>query len=128
MHSIKNEVHSNKDGVHSNQNGVSLGDLVRPSSVFVTVDEAANSINDAYFAVDLSHTGTPEGHGYVSPFHVIDVPSVEHGGGAVFSWADGSATRRGWANPATFRGMEPRFHVRRPNADVEWLQEHASHE
>ena len=105
-----------------------LGDLVRPSSVFVTLDESEGSINDAYFAVDLSHTGTPEGHGLVSPFHVIDVPSVDHEYGAVFSWADGSATRRRWASPATFRGMRPKSHVRRASPDVDWLQSHCSHE
>lgn len=105
-----------------------VGDLVRPSSVFVTLDEASASINDAYFAVDLSHTGSPDGLGSIDPYQLIDIPSIEHEGGGVFSFADGSASRRQWKNPDTFRSVFPRSHIFHPNPDIEWLHANCSHE
>jgi prepilin-type N-terminal cleavage/methylation domain-containing protein len=105
----------------------SMTDLGRPSDVFVSVDESARSINDAYFAVDLSNTGSPDGVGRQIPLFIIDIPAVVHDEGTIFSFADGSSKRIRWSNPSVWRNSKPRTRVPQTERDVEILQSKSSY-
>jgi prepilin-type N-terminal cleavage/methylation domain-containing protein/prepilin-type processing-associated H-X9-DG protein len=72
-------------------------DIPTPSSIFVFLDEHANSINDGYF---LNTPGDPEG-GTNNVLEWIDLPAAYHNGGGSFSFADGHTEIHQWANDST---------------------------
>lgn len=99
-------------------------DILRPSSVFVLLDEHAGSINDAAFAVAMGWQGASA--------RIIDYPAGYHANSGSFSFADGSADIHKWVDGRTvpvadFRGKIP-LNVASPNnADVRWMQQHHSY-
>jgi prepilin-type processing-associated H-X9-DG protein len=106
-----------------------LGDIRNPSGIFVTLAERSDSINDAYFAVDLSNTGTPEGAGPNRPFYIIDYPADYHDGAATLSFGDGHVAGHEWVEKTTKPPLgeaRPRSYTSPADRDVQWLQEHCA--
>jgi prepilin-type N-terminal cleavage/methylation domain-containing protein/prepilin-type processing-associated H-X9-DG protein len=100
-----------------------MSDIIMPSpsALFVTLDEHPDSINDAWFIVDVSTTGT-----------WADLPASYHNGAGGFSFADGHSEIHKWLRPAT------RQPVRRiwingtvndtpGNVDISWMTNHCSY-
>lgn len=105
-------------------------DIQHPSNILVTLDERTDSINDAFFAIDMSNTATKGGVGSVQPYRVIDFPANWHSGGMTASFADGHVDRHKWqdiiANPP--EGYQARRKPTGPeSADGRWLQEHSTY-
>lgn len=103
-----------------------LSDVVGPDQIFVILDEDADSINDAYFAVDMSNTGNPEGQGTSRQYFWIDYPAAYHARGATISFADGHILIQKWKEPSTIKSTQHVMHVAPPNRDVAWLQQHCT--
>ena len=107
-----------------------LSDIRQPSNVLAIMDERRDSINDAFFGIDMSNTGSKSGVGFPQPYWLIDYPGDYHGDGMVASFADGHVERHGWVD---FVKMLPVRSGHRPlrsdpsNADVRWLQEHCTY-
>lgn len=95
-----------------------------PSRVFLTLDEHADSINDAAFAVNCALTGIRA--------RIIDYPAGYHNQACGFSYADGHAELRRWRDgrttpKATFRNTMA-LNVASPNnPDVFWMQQNTSY-
>ena len=64
-------------------------DVILPAITWVTLDEQADSLNDAFFTVPL----TPPGWG--------DIPASYHNGACGFSFADGHAEIHKWKSPTS---------------------------
>jgi prepilin-type processing-associated H-X9-DG protein len=64
-------------------------DILHPDSVFVTIDEDQNTINDGYFANLVAPTVT-------NPAQLNDTPATYHGGASGISFADGHAQLHKW--------------------------------
>jgi prepilin-type N-terminal cleavage/methylation domain-containing protein len=106
-----------------------VDDIRTPSDIFVTIDERSDSINDAYFVVDVTNTGSPDGTGPVNPYFIVDYPANYHAG-ATLSFADGHSEIHKWVEPTTMPPMGkayPRIHTTSTDRDMKWLQEHATH-
>lgn len=100
-------------------------DLRNPARLWVITDERHDSINDAYFAVDLSNTGTFDGHGTPNPYWWIDTPGSYHNKGVVLSFADGHVEHHKWQESTTL-GPIGVTGPRKPGSagtDIAWLQE-----
>jgi prepilin-type processing-associated H-X9-DG protein/prepilin-type N-terminal cleavage/methylation domain-containing protein len=106
----------------------SLSDIAYADRIFVVLDENPVSINDPYFAVDMSDTGTPEGEGSAQPYFMIDYPGASHSRGATVSFADGHVEVHHWLEPSTLAGISAQKHVPPPNRDAAWLQEHCTYQ
>jgi len=93
-----------------------------PARTFVLLDERKDSINDAYFVVEMD--------GYPNPAttQVIDYPASYHNKAGGLSFADGHSEVHKWVDPDTMpplatdltRKSDPN------NKDIVWLQEHSS--
>ena len=105
----------------------SLAEIGKPSEVFLILDENPTSINDAYFAVDMSNSGTFEGIGECTPYFIIDHPAGNHDGGATVSFADGHVLVHRWKETSTLEDIHPLKHVLPPHRDAEWLQAHCTY-
>ena len=66
-----------------------LPQIQTPEAIFVILDERSDSINDGYFAVDMTNTGTRDGTGASNPYWLIDYPASYHNGAGEVSFADG---------------------------------------
>ncbi len=107
----------------------SLQEIRNPATVLVIVDERSDSINDPYFAIDMSNTGTPEGNGSPRPFYIIDYPASYHNGAGTASFADGHVEVHKWLEPTTKPAMgkaRARVYTSPTDRDVHWLQEHST--
>lgn len=107
-----------------------ISGILHPARVMVIVDERSDSINDSYFAVDLSNTGSAVGDGAVQPFFMIDFPASYHNGAATVSFADGHLETHRWlektSRPAVGR-LRHASHTSAVDRDVSWLQSHSSY-
>jgi prepilin-type N-terminal cleavage/methylation domain-containing protein/prepilin-type processing-associated H-X9-DG protein len=95
-------------------------DIHEPSSIFVMLDEREDSIDDAYFAVNMT------GVGAAARFQ--NFPAFYHNGAAGFSFADGHAEIKRWVDPRTKtpiqQGVLIGYNIPSPNnPDIAWLQE-----
>lgn len=100
-----------------------------PSLVFVFIDERSDTINDAYFGVDLSNTGSAEGVGRQRPYYVIDYPASYHRSASSVSFADGHAVAHRWMEATTtppLGAARPGTHTSKDDPDMRWLQDHTS--
>lgn len=102
--------------------------ILEPSRIFVFLDERFDSINDGYFAVDLSNTGNFNGNGTPHPYVWIDTPASYHNGSGAFFFADGHAETHKWLESTTlgpigFTG--PRY-TSDTDRDIQWLQTHTA--
>jgi prepilin-type processing-associated H-X9-DG protein len=71
------------------------------------LDERSDSINDGFFGVDMSNTGTRDGSGAPNPYWLIDYPADYHNGAANVSFADGHVERHRWLEPTTLVPLGP---------------------
>lgn len=93
-----------------------------PAQAWIFIDEHPNSINDAYFQVNMSGSTFP------------DLPASTHNKGAGFSFADGHSEIRRWKNPNTIKpvvpGAPPSGYQNTAagpnNVDLIWLREHTT--
>jgi prepilin-type N-terminal cleavage/methylation domain-containing protein/prepilin-type processing-associated H-X9-DG protein len=93
-----------------------------PANAFVFLDERADSINDAFFVVDLVDTNADAQLG--------NIPANYHDGSSAISFADGHGEVHKWLDPRS----EPPFLPGSlssvapvPNdQDIAWLQQHCS--
>ncbi len=97
-----------------------------PSSTFVLLDEREDSINDAFWVVDM--TGYPD---QPAAQKMVDYPASYHNGAGGFSFADGHSEIRRWVDPRSTpnlkRGTDLPLNQPSPNnPDVTWLQDHAT--
>ena len=102
----------------------------RPVETFVILDERTDSINDGYFAVDMSNTGTPTGVGDTTPYFMIDYPASYHNNAATFSFADGHVETHKWLEASTTPAMgsaTARKFTSSVDRDLEWLQRHTTY-
>lgn len=99
------------------------------SEILLILDERSDSINDAFFATDLSNTSNPEGEGVARPYALIDYPARYHSGSGVFSFTDGHAETRRWTDPVLLVPLgkaQARIQVAPSSADLRWLQTHSA--
>lgn len=106
-----------------------LGQIAQPADIFIILDERSDSINDGYFGVDMSNTGTRDGSGPSNPYWLIDYPASYHNGAAEIVFADGHAAPHRWLEPTTLVPLgkaHPGSHTSPTDRDVQWLQEHCT--
>jgi prepilin-type N-terminal cleavage/methylation domain-containing protein/prepilin-type processing-associated H-X9-DG protein len=88
-----------------------------PSSIFVFLDEQADTLNDGFFVNRLDD------------YYWGNVPGAYHNGSANFSFADGHLEPRRWVVPGT---VQPVRHTRidrfpaSPRTDFDWLKQRTS--
>ncbi len=96
-----------------------LGQITEPARIWVLVDEREDSINDGYFAVDMTVR-----------YRIIDYPASYHGGAANLCFADGHVEARRWVEPTTKPPLVPGEHLSlvpkytsAQDRDLQWLTE-----
>ncbi len=100
-----------------------------PARTLTFLDEREDSINDGYFAIDM--TGFAPGTAWgAESVRLVDLPAYWHDRGASLAFADGHADIRRWVDPRTTPvptgGLLP-LNVPSPfNQDVYWMQDHAT--
>jgi prepilin-type N-terminal cleavage/methylation domain-containing protein/prepilin-type processing-associated H-X9-DG protein len=94
-----------------------------PSNCWVMHDEREDSINDAWFAVDMASFDP------IRPTAdtIVDYPASYHNGAGGMSYADGHSEIKKWLDPRTrpvlkFGQLLPLGQPSPKNVDVEWLQ------
>ena len=100
-----------------------------PSNSWVLVDEREDSIDEGYFAVDM--TGAPD---QPQRIKFVNFPASYHNNAAGFMFADGHAEIKKWIDPRTKQllvrtdeghwGDHNQGNIR--NKDILWLQERAT--
>jgi len=92
-----------------------------PESIFVFLDEHANSINDGYFVNRAYYTNW------------IDLPASYHNGAAGLSFADGHSETHKWRNALTRQPVLPDrtipllpLGIPKDDEDHDWVVEHMS--
>jgi prepilin-type N-terminal cleavage/methylation domain-containing protein/prepilin-type processing-associated H-X9-DG protein len=91
-------------------------DLTRPTLTFVIVDEAPNSVDDAYFAVIMQRLAFQ------------NFPAFYHNGACGFSFADGHSEIKSWKDGRTKKDYPfGTYGVSSPgNLDIAWMQERST--
>ena len=97
-----------------------------PSEAMVLLDEREDSINDGYFAVDM--TGYPD---KPKAMMLVDYPASYHNAAAGIAFADGHSEIHKWRDSRTIpplaKGRELKLNISTPeNLDMLWMQEHSS--
>jgi len=135
--SMSNWVGGNGDSPSSNYRGYwglagrwkvyrKIGDMLNPgpANTYVLLDERQDSINDAYFVVEM------DGYPDASTTRIIDYPASYHHRAAGFAFADGHSVIHKWLDPDTMpalvRDLAPK--TDQGNVDILWLQDHSSHD
>ncbi|MCX8156768.1 MAG: prepilin-type N-terminal cleavage/methylation domain-containing protein [Verrucomicrobiae bacterium] len=103
-------------------------DIRDPSRIFVLLDERYDSINEGNFAVDLSNTGTYDGHGVPTPYWWLDTPAAYHNQGVNLSFADGHVETHRWQERTTLGplGVTGFRRTSSMDRDISWLQFHTA--
>ena len=103
-------------------------DILKPSDIFVTVDERTGSINDGWFAVAVNGWTAPNTID-VTMVGITDWPANYHNMATAFSFADGHTEVHRWQDSRTFPILEPGagFQTLAGNTDMVWLMTHATH-
>ncbi len=103
--------------------------LNSPSQTFVFLDEREDSRNDGWYWVSNNgYAANPTPANYT----IVDYPGYYHNLATCFSFADGHAEIHRWTDgrttPVNKTGtLLPLFQNSSGNADVAWLQQHATH-
>jgi len=97
-------------------------DVLQPAIVWVTLDEQADSINDAFFTVP--HAPDPTSWG--------DIPASYHNGACGFSFADGHAEVHKWKSstsiyPVKYTFYQVPFDAVGKNVDLQWYNDHTGY-
>lgn len=105
-----------------------LSDLTQPgpTKTWVFMDEREDSIDDGYFAVNM--TGYPDAPRTIT---WVNYPASYHGNAAGLAFADGHSEIKRWHDgrtmPPLVPGQRMPLNVSSPNNDdLIWLQEHSS--
>lgn len=104
-------------------------DIRTPDAIFVVLDERSDSINDGYFGVDMSNTGTLNGSGPSNPYWIIDYPASYHAGSGRVSFADGHVETHQWLEPNTLASLgraRPGSRSSSTDRDIKWIQDHCT--
>jgi len=98
-------------------------DISVPTEKYVFLHEDPNSIDDGYFAVDMS---VPTAWGS------DNLPAAIHGGTTAMGWADGHSGFRKWQRVRLSTGaaisnvLRPDNSVSGAGSDIEWLKQHTT--
>jgi hypothetical protein len=97
-----------------------LDQIRSPATLFVFLDERADSINDGLFWTD------PD-----TAYQMIDYPTSQHDSAGAFTFVDGHGEIHRWTDPRTMPPLQPGqllfLNVYLPgDVDVTWLQIHAT--
>lgn len=94
-------------------------EIQRPSETWVLVDEREDSINDGYFAADMTRN-----------YAIVDYPASYHNGACGFSFADGHSEYHRWVESTTTPVLQPGQHLPLGSKytcwndrDMKWLTE-----
>jgi prepilin-type processing-associated H-X9-DG protein len=91
-----------------------------PSDALVFIDERSDSIDDGYFAIDMTTGGGAQ---------LVNLPGSYHNGACGVTFADGHAEIHKWRDRLTqppLRKVFQKFIVTPNNPDLLWLQQHAT--
>jgi hypothetical protein len=92
-----------------------------PSQALVYLDEREDSIDDGYYAIDMTRGG-----GAV----LVNFPGSFHNRAGGLTFADGHCEIHKWVDPRTTppfkKGQKREFTNMRDNRDLTWLQDHAT--
>jgi len=96
-----------------------LADIGNPSSLWVIIDEREDSINDGYFAVDMT-----------TQYSIIDHPASYHDSSGNLTFADGHLESHRWREGTTTPLISPGNHLSgvpiftsTTDQDLKWLTE-----
>ncbi|PYJ86288.1 MAG: hypothetical protein DME22_05865 [Verrucomicrobia bacterium] len=97
-------------------------DIIAPSptDALVFIDERSDSIDDGYFAIDMTTGGGAQ---------LVNLPASYHNGASGVTFADGHAEIHKWRDRRTQPPLKKTFQkfiVTPNNVDLVWLQEHAT--
>jgi len=97
-------------------------DIVAPSptDALVFIDERSDSIDDGYFAIDMTTGGGAQ---------LVNLPASYHNGASGVTFADGHAEIHKWLDSRTKPPLEKTFQkfvITPDNPDLVWLQQHAT--
>ena len=92
-----------------------------PSEALVYLDEREDSIDDGYYAVNMTKGSSAQ---------LVNFPGSFHNGAGGLSFADGHAEIHKWVDPRTTppfkKGQKREFITMKDNRDLAWLQDHAT--
>lgn len=92
-----------------------------PSQALVYLDEREDSIDDGYYAINMT-TGAGA--------QLVNFPGSFHNGSGGLSFADGHAEIHRWVDPRTTppfkKGQKREFTTMKDNRDLIWLQAHGT--
>lgn len=106
---------------------IKAADMPSPSKTWVTIDEREDSINDGWFAVDMTSYDPDRPGGRI----IVDYPASYHNRAGGLSFADGHSEIRKWVDPRTIPVLKfgQPLALGQPspnNKDIDWLQERSS--
>lgn len=93
VRTVSMNCYMNGNGIWQSSNFITFrksSDILTPSEKWVFLDERDDSINDGYFAVDMTKT-----------YSIIDVPANFHNRGGNLTFADGHADYHQWLESTT---------------------------
>jgi len=96
-----------------------------PSRTYVILDERQDSINDAYFVVEM------DGYPDINTTKIVDYPASYHNRAAGFAFADGHSEIHRWLDPRTIPPLTTKLQLNVPspiNKDVYWMQQHCTNQ
>jgi prepilin-type N-terminal cleavage/methylation domain-containing protein/prepilin-type processing-associated H-X9-DG protein len=93
-----------------------------PANTFVLLDERKDSINDAYFVVEMNGFPNP------GATQLIDYPASYHNRAGGFAFADGHSEIHKWRDPRTMPVLTTSLSTQSSptNQDIIWLQQRSS--
>jgi len=99
-----------------------LSQMLRPgpAMTYVILDERQDSINDAYFVVEM------DGYPNLASTRLVDFPASYHNKAAGFAFADGHSEIHRWKDDRTTPPITQTLQLNVPspnNQDVYWMQE-----
>jgi prepilin-type N-terminal cleavage/methylation domain-containing protein len=101
-------------------------DILKPTDMFVTVDERIGSINDGWFAVSVD--GWTAAAMDTTAVGITDFPANYHNQATAFSFSDGHGEIKKWTDARTIPLLEPGagFQTLSGNMDAVWLMTHST--
>jgi len=120
VRTISMNAYMNGSGIWQNTNFItfkSFSEIRDPAKTWVFIDEREDSINDGYFAVDMT-----------ARYTIIDYPATYHNGSGTISFADGHVETHRWLEGTTSPPLRPGAHLpggakftMKDDRDMEWL-------
>ena len=117
------------------QQYLKFSQILRPSDVYVFLDEHPDSISDGYFLnKDASGTGNPVLANAITPGggqQWLHLPASYHNKNTAFSFADAHCDFHRWQDPETVRAIQPNtpflpVEVTSDGTDFQWVLNHMS--